>query len=237
MKLLDIENLNLGFYCENGFKQALFDVTFSLNKGEMLALVGESGCGKTISAMSILQLLPKNAGITSGVITFENQDLLKLSCKELQHIRGSKIALIPQDPMTSLNPLFTVGDQLLEVLKIHQNLKGKEAVDKLLKEKRGHVKNAFFRQEVGGIDLVWGNEKGGLCHTIQKRDALLQKGKGKISGIEMVKKIPEILQKGEFSQDNKGRFNIEHGEYRVGILPTYYDKKINWVVTAMELWK
>ena len=127
MKLLDIENLNLGFYCENGFKQALFDVTFSLNKGEMLALVGESGCGKTISAMSILQLLPKNAGITSGVITFENQDLLKLSCKELQHIRGSKIALIPQDPMTSLNPLFTVGDQLLEVLKIHQNLKGKEA--------------------------------------------------------------------------------------------------------------
>ena len=127
MKLLDVENLNLGFYCENGFKQALFDVTFSLNKGEMLALVGESGCGKTISAMSILQLLPKNAGITSGVITFENQDLLKLSCKELQHIRGSKIALIPQDPMTSLNPLFTVGDQLLEVLKIHQNLKGKEA--------------------------------------------------------------------------------------------------------------
>ena len=127
MKLLDVENLNLGFYCENGFKQALFDVTFSLNKGEMLALVGESGCGKTISAMSILQLLPQNAGITSGVITFENQDLLKLSCKELQHIRGSKIALIPQDPMTSLNPLFTVGDQLLEVLKIHQNLKGKEA--------------------------------------------------------------------------------------------------------------
>lgn len=118
-----------------------------------------------------------------------------------------------------------------------KNLKGKDAVDKLLKEKRGHVKNAFFREEVGGIDLVWGNEKGGLCHTIQKRDALLQKGKGKISGIEMVRKIPEILQKGEFSQDNKGRFNIEYGEYRVGILPTYYDKKINWVVTAMELWK
>lgn len=127
MKLLDVENLNLGFNCENGFKQALYNVSFSLNNGEMLALVGESGCGKTISAMSILQLLPKNAGITSGVITFENQDLLKLSCKELQHIRGSKIALIPQDPMTSLNPLFTVGDQLLEVLKIHQNLKGKEA--------------------------------------------------------------------------------------------------------------
>ena len=127
MKLLDVENLNLGFNCENGFKQALYNVSFSLNNGEMLALVGESGCGKTISAMSILQLLPKNASITSGIITFENKDLLKINCKELQHIRGSKIALIPQDPMTSLNPLYTVGDQLLEVLKIHQNLKGKEA--------------------------------------------------------------------------------------------------------------
>ena len=101
MKLLDVENLNLGFNCENGFKQALYNVSFSLNNGEMLALVGESGCGKTISAMSILQLLPKNASITSGIITFENKDLLKINCKELQHIRGSKIALIPQDPMTS----------------------------------------------------------------------------------------------------------------------------------------
>ena len=130
MKLLDVENLNLGFNCENGFKQALYNVSFSLNNGEMLALVGESGCGKTISAMSILHLLPKNASITSGIITFENKDLLKINCKELQHIRGSKIALIPQDPMTSLNPLYTVGDQLLEVLKIHQNLKGKEAYQK-----------------------------------------------------------------------------------------------------------
>ena len=130
MKLLDVENLNLGFNCENGFKQALYNVSFSLNNGEMLALVGESGCGKTISAMSILQLLPKNASITSGIITFENKDLLKINCKELQHIRGSKIALIPQDPMTSLNPLYTVGDQLLEVIKIHQNLKGKEAYQK-----------------------------------------------------------------------------------------------------------
>ena len=130
MKLLDVENLNLGFNCENGFKQALYNVSFSLNNGEMLALVGESGCGKTISAMSILQLLPKNASITSGIITFENKDLLKINCKELQHIRGSKIALIPQDPMTSLNPRYTVGDQLLEVLKIHQNLKGKEAYQK-----------------------------------------------------------------------------------------------------------
>ena len=130
MKLLDVEKLNLGFNCECGFRQALYDVTFSLYKGEMLALVGESGCGKSISAMSILQLLPKTAQITSGVITFEGKDVLKMSGQELRNIRGAKIALIPQDPMTSLNPLYTVGDQLLEVLKIHRNLKGKEAFEK-----------------------------------------------------------------------------------------------------------
>lgn len=127
MKILDVENLNLGFLCENGFNQALFDVSFSINRGEMLALVGESGCGKTVSAMSVLQLLPKNARITSGLITFDGSDLLKYPCKQLQEIRGARIALIPQDPMTSLNPLFTVGDQLLEVIHIHQHLKGKDA--------------------------------------------------------------------------------------------------------------
>jgi oligopeptide/dipeptide ABC transporter ATP-binding protein len=100
-------------------------VSFSLEKGKMHALVGESGCGKTISAMSILQLLPKTAKITSGEIIFDGENLLKM--KNLREIRGSKIALIPQDPMTSLNPLYTIGNQLLEVIKIHHNLKGNEA--------------------------------------------------------------------------------------------------------------
>lgn len=132
MKILDVENLNLGFSCENGFYQALHNVSFSLKKGEMLALVGESGCGKTLSAMSVMQLLPKTAVITSGKIFFNGQNILKQSCKEIQKIRGAKIALIPQDPMTSLNPLFTVGEQLLEVIKIHQHLKGKAAWEKAI---------------------------------------------------------------------------------------------------------
>lgn len=130
MPVLEVKNLNLGFNCECGFRQALFDVSFSLEKGKMHALVGESGCGKSISAMSILQLLPKNVRITGGEIFFNGENLLKASKKDLQHIRGSKIALIPQDPMTSLNPLYTVGDQLLEVIKIHQGLKGQEAFNK-----------------------------------------------------------------------------------------------------------
>ena len=130
MSILDVKNLNLGFNCENGFRQALYDVNFSLEKGKMFALVGESGCGKTMSAMSILQLLPKTAKITGGEIIFDGKNLLNCTQNEMQKIRGAKIALIPQDPMTSLNPLYTVGDQLLEVLKVHQNLEGKEAFQK-----------------------------------------------------------------------------------------------------------
>ena len=132
MSILDVKNLNLGFNCENGFRQALYNVNFSLEKGKMFALVGESGCGKTMSAMSILQLLPKTAKITGGEIIFDGKNLLNCTPSEMQKIRGAKIALIPQDPMTSLNPLYTVGDQLLEVLKVHQNLEGKEAFQKAI---------------------------------------------------------------------------------------------------------
>ncbi|MGN0031281.1 MAG: ABC transporter ATP-binding protein [Candidatus Gastranaerophilaceae bacterium] len=132
MSILEVKNLNLGFQCEDMFRQALYDVSFSLEKGKMLAIVGESGCGKTMSAMSVLNLIPKTAKITSGKIFFHKEDLLQKSQKEMQNVRGSKIALIPQDPMTSLNPLYTVGDQLLEILKIHQNLQGDEATKKAI---------------------------------------------------------------------------------------------------------
>lgn len=130
MKILEVNDLNLGFKTEQGFRQALFDVSFSLTKGKTLALVGESGCGKTISAMSILRLLPKTAQIKSGEIIYNSENISNLSEKEMQKIRGAKIALIPQDPMTSLNPLYTIGNQLLEVIKIHQNLQGTEAEKK-----------------------------------------------------------------------------------------------------------
>lgn len=138
MNILEVKNLNLGFETESGFKQALYDVNFNLEKGKIHALVGESGCGKTISAMSILQLLPKTARITSGEIIFhqdeesKGKDILKLAPRELEKIRGAKIALIPQDPMTSLNPLYTIGDQLLEVVRKHQGLKGKAAEQKAI---------------------------------------------------------------------------------------------------------
>ena len=132
MAILEVKNLNLGFNTETGFRQVLWDVSYNLEKGKTLALVGESGCGKTVSAMSILQLLPKTAKIKSGEIIYNGKNLLQNSNADMQGIRGKKIALIPQDPMTSLNPLYTVGEQLLEVIKIHQGLKGKEAETKAL---------------------------------------------------------------------------------------------------------
>lgn len=120
MSLLEVKNLNLGFNFARGFVQVLHDVSFSLNKGEMLAIVGESGCGKTLSAMSILRLLPKNSEIKSGEILFQDENLLNKKEFQMQKIRGKNIALIPQDPMTSLNPLYTIENQLLEVINLHQ---------------------------------------------------------------------------------------------------------------------
>ena len=128
-KILEVKNLNIGFDLIDGFKQAVYNVSFSLEKGKTLAIVGESGCGKTISTMSVLQLLPETAKIKSGEIFYNGNNLLSFSQKQMQKIRGKKIALIPQDPMTSLNPLYTVGNQLLEVIELHQGLKGKEAYD------------------------------------------------------------------------------------------------------------
>lgn len=126
-KILEVKNLNLGFNLSEGFKQAIYDVSFELEKGETLAIVGESGCGKTISTMSVIQLLPETAEIKSGEIIYHGENLLGFNQKQMQKIRGKKIALIPQDPMTSLNPLYTIGNQLLEIIELHQGLKGKDA--------------------------------------------------------------------------------------------------------------
>lgn len=130
MKVLEVNNLSLGFKTEQGFCRALHGVNFSLEEGKMLALVGESGCGKTVSAMSILKLLPKNAQIIEGQILFKKQDLLALSEKEMHKIRGARIALIPQDPMTSLNPLYTIGNQLVESIRAHTKVTERQALRK-----------------------------------------------------------------------------------------------------------
>ncbi|MCD7740224.1 MAG: ABC transporter ATP-binding protein, partial [Candidatus Gastranaerophilales bacterium] len=122
--------MNLSFFSDGKEYQALYNVNLELKAGEMLAVVGESGCGKTITAMSVLRLLAPNAKITSGEILYNNQNLLNLTEKQMRAIRGKEIALVPQDPMTSLNPLYTIGSQLLEVIELHQKIKGTEAQKK-----------------------------------------------------------------------------------------------------------
>lgn len=124
--LLEIKNLNLYF----GENQALYDVNLNLEGGKMHALVGESGCGKTMTAMSIIRLLPKTALIKSGQIFFKGENLLEYSEKQMRELRGNRIALIPQDPMTSLNPLYTVGNQLIEAIMIHRKVTKQHALRK-----------------------------------------------------------------------------------------------------------
>lgn len=126
--LLQVNHLRTCFYTENGPKYAVDDVSFSLEKGETLGIVGESGCGKSVTSLSIMGLLPKrSAKVTDGQIIFEGKDLLKMSESEMQEIRGNKISMIFQEPMTSLNPVYTNGYQIVEALMLHKHVSKKEA--------------------------------------------------------------------------------------------------------------
>ncbi len=121
--LLDVKNLKTYFYTEDGVVPAVDGVDFHINKGETLGIVGESGCGKSVTSLSILRLVPNPPGkIQDGEIFFEGKDLLKLKESEMRKIRGNKISMIFQEPMTSLNPVFTIGEQIGEVLELHSKL-------------------------------------------------------------------------------------------------------------------
>ena len=121
--LLTIEDLVTEFHTPEGTARAVDGVSLSLEPGQTLSLVGESGCGKTVTALSILGLIPDPPGrITSGRILFQGRDLLKSSPEELRKVRGGQIAMVFQEPMTSLNPVFTVGDQIIEAISLHQGL-------------------------------------------------------------------------------------------------------------------
>ena len=128
--ILEIKNLDLFFKGEEQEFQALYDVNLSFEKGKIHSIVGESGCGKTMTMMSVLRLLPKTAYIKNGEILFKNENILNYSKTQMQDLRGNKIALIPQDPMTSLNPLYTIGNQLIESIQAHSNVNKRQALRK-----------------------------------------------------------------------------------------------------------
>ena len=119
--LLEVGALETRFSTDAGLVHAVDGLSFSVNRGDTLALVGESGCGKSVTALSILRLVPDPPGrVTGGEILFEGHDLLKLSGREMRRIRGGEISMIFQDPMTSLNPVLTVGDQISEAIRTHE---------------------------------------------------------------------------------------------------------------------
>ena len=128
--LLDIKGLCVSFFTEDGIARAVQDVSFSVKKGETFALVGESGCGKSVTALSVMRLIADPPGkIVAGEIYFDGRNLLKLSDQRIRAVRGNRIAMIFQEPMTSLNPVYTVGEQIVEVVRLHQKKEEAEAWD------------------------------------------------------------------------------------------------------------
>jgi len=135
--LLEVRNIKTYFYTQDGVVKAVDGVSYDVNRGETIALVGESGCGKTVSALSILRLVGEPAGkIVAGEILFDGIDLLKLSKEEMRKMRGAKISIIFQEPLTSLNPVLTIGRQISEGMEFHKNMspsEGMEEATRLLK--------------------------------------------------------------------------------------------------------
>ncbi|MDD3717241.1 MAG: ABC transporter ATP-binding protein [Actinomycetota bacterium] len=127
-RLLEVRGLKTYFHTQAGVVKAVDGVSFDLDRGEALAVVGESGCGKSVTALSILNLIPDPPGkVEEGEVIFEGRNLLELSDREIRQVRGNHIGMIFQDPMTSLNPVFTIGNQIREPIQIHLGLSRKEA--------------------------------------------------------------------------------------------------------------
>ena len=140
-KLLEVNDLRTYFFTPDKTIPAVDGVSFHINKGETLCIVGESGSGKSVTSLSVMQLVPTPPGkYVSGQILFEGEDILKKTESEMCGIRGNIISMIYQEPMTSLNPVFSIGDQLMETLRIHQKLTKKEAQKKAV-----HILSLYLR--------------------------------------------------------------------------------------------
>lgn len=131
--LLEVKNLVTEFKLKRGTVRAVDDISFTIDKGEILAIVGESGSGKSVTSLSIMGLLQNPGKIASGEISFKSQDLTKMSQKELQEIRGNKISMIFQEPMTSLNPVWRIKDQIIENIRTHMKISKEDALKRTIR--------------------------------------------------------------------------------------------------------
>jgi oligopeptide transport system ATP-binding protein len=127
--LLEVKGLETRFYTQEGVVQAVNGIGYSLGEGETLGIVGESGCGKSVSVLSMMRLIPSPPGkITGGEVLFEGRDLLQMDMEEIRHVRGNRVAMVFQDPMTSLNPVLTIGRQVSEALELHMGMDRAQAI-------------------------------------------------------------------------------------------------------------
>ncbi|HSB05271.1 MAG TPA: ABC transporter ATP-binding protein [Thermodesulfobacteriota bacterium] len=157
--LLEVRDLSVQFITDEGVVRAVENVSFEIYPGEILGLVGESGCGKSVTALTILRLIPTPPGkIASGEILFKRKDLLTLEEEEMEKVRGNEISMIFQEPMTSLNPVFTIGDQIIEALILHQRMDKKgargraiEMLDRVKISSPGARVDAYPHQLSGGM--------------------------------------------------------------------------------------
>ncbi len=169
--LLDVQNLRVSFSTEEGTVQVLKGLSYSLPKGKVLAVVGESGSGKTVHALSLLRLLPPTADIEEGHVLFEGKDLVSLPERQLRKLRGARISMIFQDPMSSLNPVLTVGEQLKETILAHRKiskLRAKAAAIRLLK--KVGISDAARRYDQYPFQF-----SGGMCQRVMIAMALALK--------------------------------------------------------------
>ena len=157
-KLLEVKNLHTRFKVRDGYLHAVNGVSFSLDKGEMLGVVGESGCGKSVTMMSLIKLLPPAAEITQGAVILDGEDISKAGMSEINAIRGSKVGMIFQDPMTSLNPFMKIGAQLIEGITYHKKMRHADAMDQAAKylelvgiSNARHRLNEYPHQLSGGM--------------------------------------------------------------------------------------
>lgn len=162
MKLLDVKNLNIGFSIDDEVFSVVKEVSFSIEKGKLLGIVGESGCGKSVTLMSILRLLPQNAVVSADYINFCGKNILNITEDEFRKIRGNKIALIPQDPLTSLNPLYTVGNQIMEVIMLHQKVDKNKARELAIEA----LRQVNIPEPEKRIDEYPHQFSGGMCQRV-----------------------------------------------------------------------
>lgn len=168
-KLLEIKNLRTEFYTRSGVLPAVDKVSFSLDYGEIMGIVGESGSGKTVTSLSIMQLLPLTGRITGGEILFEGENLLQKKEKEMQDVRGRLISMIFQDPMAALDPVYTCGAQMVEAIKVHKKISGKEAV----KESLEMLKSVGIPSPEHCMKAYPHELSGGMCQRVMIAMALL----------------------------------------------------------------